>query len=342
MNATIIGLDIAKSVFQVHVADRTGKVVQVKKLRRAQVEPFFARHPPALVGIEACGSAHYWGRTLRALGHDVRLIPAAYVRPFVKRNKNDARDAEAICEAVGRANMRFVPIKPVDQQVARGLERSHDLLVKQHTQLSNCVRSLLGELGIIAAPGGRGFAELLARLTSAEPAEVPGELKHALLVLVRQIEQLRVAIAQLEERIVAAAREQPVMRLLATIPGIGPITAHAVVTAIGDGKQFRCARDFAAWCGLTPQEHSSAGKRREKGISRQGEMRLRKLFALGASTIMRNARTRSDRATVWQRGILARRPMKVAVLAQAAKTARIAWAILVSGETYRRPVSARG
>jgi transposase len=230
----------------------------------------------------------------------VRLIPAAYVKPFVRRNKNDARDAEAIREAVDRPSLRFVPIKTIEQQAARGLERSRDVLIKQRTQLSNCVRSLLAEVGIVAATGGRGFAELVTRLNSAEPAEIPAELKYALLPLVRQVEQLTAAIAQLEERVVTTARQQPMMRLLASIPGIGPITAHAVVTAIGDGKQFRCARDFAAWCGLTPREYSSAGQRREKGISRQGETRLRKLFALGASTIMRSARSWSDRATAWQ------------------------------------------
>jgi transposase len=335
MDAITVGLDIAKSVFHVHVVDGSGKALHSKKLRRSQVEPFFVRLPRAVVGIEACATAHHWARVLRALGHEVRLIPAAYVKPFVRRNKNDARDAEGICEAVGRPAMTFVPIKTVEQQAARGLERARDLLSKQHKQLRNCMRSQLAELGITAAKGERGFASLVARLNDAE---LPDEMKAALHALMRQIEQLAAEIIVLEKRIVAAARQNPVMRLLATIPGVGPITAHAVVTAIGDGRQFRSARDFAAWCGLTPREYSSAGKRREKGISRQGERRLRTLFALGASTIIRTASNRVDRATAWQRGILARRPVKVAVLAQAAKTARIAWAMLVSGETYRSPV----
>jgi transposase len=340
MEAITIGLDIAKSVFHVHVADSSGRVLQSRKLRRAQVEPFFARQPRAVVGIEACGTAHHWGRRLSGFGHEIRLIPAAYVKPFVKRNKNDARDAEAICEAVQRPGMKFVAIKSVEQQAARGLERARDLLVKQRTQLRNCARSLLAEMGITAPQGERGFAELVQRMEAGEAGVIPEAMKAALRPLIRQIGLLAAEIIALEERIVAAARQEPMMRLLASIPGVGPITAHAVVTAIGDGKQFRSARDFAAWCGLTPQEHSSAGKRRQKGISRQGERRLRKLFALGASTIMRGARSRSERATAWQRGILARRPMKVAVLAQAAKTARIAWAMLVSGETYRRPAAA--
>ena len=335
MQVITIGLDIAKSVFQVHGEDASGKIVLQKRLRRGQVEKFFARLAPAHVGIEACGTAHYWGRTLRALGHDVRLIPAAYVKPFVKRNKTDARDAAAICAALGRPDMRFVAIKSIEQQAARGLERARELLVKQRTQLMNCLRSQLAEFGIIAAPGGRGFAELSA-LVAAGDAAIPALLRPALRALLSQIERLQGSIMALEAQIMTTAKTDPVMRRLATIPGIGGLTAHAIVTAIGDGKQFRTARDFAAWCGLTPLEHASAGKRREKGISRQGDLRLRKLLALGASTIMRYAR-HGDRATPWQRGILARRPVKVAVLAQAAKTARIAWAMLVSSETYRAP-----
>ena len=334
MKSIIIGLDIGKSVFQVHAEDCTGKIIIQKRLRRSQVEAFFAGLPPSLVGIEACGSAHHWARLLRAQGHEVRLIPAAYVKPFVRRNKTDARDAAAICAALRRPDMRFVAIKSVEQQASRGLERSRELLVKQHTQLMNCVRSQLAELGIVAAQGRRGFAALTAML-DAQDTPLPPVLASALRALTQQVDALRTAIAALEEQIMAVAKNHPVMRRLAGIPGVGGLTAHAIVAAIGDGRQFGSARDFAAWCGLTPREHSSAGKRRGQGISRQGDIRLRKLFTLGASTIMRNARWRTDRATEWQRGILARRPVKVAVLAQAAKTARIAWAILVSGETWQ-------
>lgn len=334
MNASMIGFDIAKSVFQVHGEDAGGRIVVQKRLRRSQVESFFAKLPPATIGIEACGSAHYWARTLRALGHEVRLIPAAYVKPFVKRNKTDARDAAAICVALGRPDMRFVPVKSVERQASRGLERSRDLLVKQHTQLANSIRSQLAEFGIVAAQGRRGFAEL-AEFVDAGDARIPALLRPALHMLLAQARALRQSAQTIEDRIVAIARQDRTMRRLATIPGVGAMIAHAMVAAIGDGKQFACARDFAAWCGLTPKEASSAGKRRAGGLSRMGEMRLRKLFALGAATIMRNARSRADTATAWQRGILARRPMKVAVLAQAAKTARIAWAILVSGETYQ-------
>jgi transposase len=335
MNTITIGLDSAKSVFQVH-GEESGKIVLQKRLRRSQVVDFFAKLPRSLVGIEACGSSHYWARTLRDLGHDVRLIPAAYVKAFVRRNKTDARDAAAICAALGRPDMRFVTIKSVEQQAARGVERSRDLLVKQHTQLMNSVRSQLAELGIIAPQGRRGFRALLPLITAGDPG-VPPMLLAALRMLIGQIEQLAQAIAELERQIVATARTHPVMRRLATIPGIGPLTAHAIVTAIGDGKQFASARDFAAWCGLTRRVDQSADKRRQRGISRQGEMRLRKLLALGASTIMRHLRSCAARATAWQRGILARRPIKVAVLAQAAKNARIAWAMLQSGDVYRAP-----
>ncbi|MGZ8995664.1 MAG: IS110 family RNA-guided transposase [Rhodospirillales bacterium] len=340
MNAIMIGLDIAKSVFQVHGEDASGRIVLQKRLRRSQVEGFFAKLPPARIGIEACGSSHHWGRALRAQGHEVRLIPAAYVKPFVRRNKTDARDAAAICVALGRPDIRFVAIKSVEQQAARGLEGARELLVKQHTQLMNCVRGQLAEFGVVAAQGRRGFAELAAGLEAGDAA-IPPVLRMALRTLVQQIEALRAAIAALEEQIMAQAREHPVMRRLVGIPGVGGITAHAIVAAIGDGRQFRSARDFAAWAGLTPRQHCSAGKRRDRGISRQGDGRLRKLLALGASTIMRNARSRADRATLWQRGILARRPIKVAVLAQAAKTARIAWAVLVWGQPYQANRRAR-
>lgn len=334
MHATTIGLDIAKSVFQVHGEDATGKIIIQKKLRRGQVEEFFRKQPACLIGLEACGTSHHWARTLRELGHDVRLIPPAYVKPFVKRNKNDARDAAAICTALGRPDMRFVAVKSIEQQASRGLERSRMLLVKQRTQLMNSVRSQLAEFGIIAAVGRRGFEQLAVRLAAGE-ADIPSLALEVLRLLIQQTDALTAAIATLEDRIMAIARDHAVMRRLTTIPGIGGLTAHAVVTAVGDGRQFGSARDFAAWCGLTPRQHASAGKQYSRGISRQGDDSLRRLFALGASNLMRHARSRSDRATEWQRGILARRPVKVAVLAQAAKNARIAWALLVSGETYR-------
>jgi transposase len=332
MKVSTIGLDIAKSVFQVHGGDAEGNVVEKRLSRRRMVE-FFSKLAPCLVALEACGTSHYWGRTLRALGHEVRLIPAAYVKPFVKRNKTDARDAAAICVAARRPDMRPVAVKSEEQQASRALERSRALLIKQRTQLMNSLRAMLAEFGIVAAQGWRGFAELTARLKRDDPG-LPETLVAALRLVAAQIEALAPAIEAIEDKIKSVAKADPAMRRLCAIPGVGFITAHAMVAAIGEGRQFACARDFAAWAGMTPREDSSAGKRRTKGVSRQGESRLRKLFALGAATLMRNARSRDDRASPWQRGILARRPMKVAVLAQAAKTARIAWAVLTSGERY--------
>ena len=345
MIVSTIGLDIAKNVFQVHGEDACGRTVVQKRLKRKQVATFFAKLPPCVVALEACGTSHYWGRALRALGHDARLIPAAYVKPFVKRNKTDARDAAAICVAAQRPDMRPVAIKSEAQQASRALERSRELLIKQRTQLMNSLRAMLAEFGVVAAQGSRGFAELRERLADGEG--LPEALVAALRLLAAQLDHLTPAIEAIEDRIKSVAKADPTLRRLCTVPGVGFLTAHAVVAAIGDGRQFKRGRDFAAWAGLTPRENSSAGKRRTHGLSRQGERRLRKLFALGAATLMRNARARQDRpakdrATQWRRGVLARRPMKVAVMAQAAKTARIVWAVLTSGEPYDapRPVAA--
>jgi transposase len=333
MNVSTIGLDIAKSVFQLHGEDAEGRIVIQKRLGRKRMVEFFSKLSPCVVALEACGTSHYWGRTLRALGHEVRLIPAAYVKPFVKRNKTDARDAAAICVAARRPDMRPVAIKSEEQQASRALERSRELLVKQRTQLMNSMRAMMAEFGIVAAQGYRGFAELVERLLGDNPG-VPATLAEALRLAIAQIDNLTPAIEALEDKINSIAKADPTMRRLCKIPGVGFLTAHAIVAAVGDGRQFASARDFAAWAGMTPRQDSTAGKRRTKGVSRQGESRLRKLFALGAATLMRNARSRDDRATEWQRGVLARRPMKVAVMAQAAKTARIAWAVLTSGKDY--------
>ena len=333
MKTITIGLDIAKNVFQVHGEDAEGRVVAQKRLGRRAMVAFFSKLPRRLVALEACGTSHYWGRTLRDLGHEVRLIPAAYVKPFVKRNKTDARDAAAICVAARRPDMRPVTIKSEQQQALRALERGRDLLVKQRTQLMNSVRAMLAEFGVVAAQGYRGFAELAARLASGDG--LPETLVTVLRTMVAQLDPLTAAIAMLDGQIKAVAKADATMRRLSAIPGVGPLTAHAIVAAVGDGRQFGSARDFAAWAGTTPREASSAGKRKTTGLSRQGDSRLRKLFALGAVTLMRTARARPERGTAWQRGILARRPMKVSVMAQAAKTARIAWAILVSGQDYQ-------
>jgi transposase len=343
MQAITIGLDIAKNVFQVHgvCGQGTGeRVVLSKRLGRASVERFFAGLAPAVVGLEACGSSHHWARVLGALGHEVRLIPAAYVKPYVKRNKTDARDAAAICEAVGRATMRFVAVKSVEQQCERALHRARDLLVRQRTQLMNAVRAMLAEMGIVAAQGLKGFASLRAMVEGVDPA-IPALLLPSLSALVRQWHALDAEAAELEREIVARARADARARRLMSIPGVGPITAHAVVAAIGDGRQFASARDFAAWVGLTPRQASSGEKHRSMGITRAGDNSLRRLLTLGAASQLRQMRARPDKASPWITGILARRPIKVVVVAQAAKTARIAFAVLKSGDNYRaRPVAA--
>ena len=334
MNATMIGLDIAKTVFQACGEDAEKIVVVRKRLSREAMTRFFEKLPPAVVGIEACGSSHHWARVLTAMGHTVRLIPAAYVRPFVKRNKTDARDAEAICEAMQRPSMRFVPIKSVAQQGARGLETARDLLVRQRTQLMNAMRGLLAELGIVAAQGTRGFETLCARIDCGDPA-IPPVLRSSLRRLLEQWRGAGEAAEALEAQIVARVKADATMRRLMTVPGIGPLSAHAIVSAIGDGRQFGSARDFAAWAGLTPREHQSANTRRAGHISRQGDKGVRRLLTLGASAVMRQVKVKPQRGTAWMRGLLARRPVKVAVVAQAAKTARIAWAMLRSGQPYR-------
>lgn len=340
MEAIRFGIDLAKSVFQVHGVDAEGRAVVRRQLRRGQVAAFFAKQPPALIGLEACGSAHYWARELAALGHEVKLMPAAYVKAYVRRNKNDARDAEAACEAVSRPNMRFVPIKTVAQQCARSLQRSRDLLVRQRTQVSNAIRGLLYEMGLTGAKGAAGMAGLLRRIETADET-IPPALLTCLRPLARQWRALHAEIVGLEKQIVAAVRQDHTARRLMTIPGVGPITAHAVIAAIGQGRQFACARDFAAWVGLTRKNHDTGGKHRMTGhVSRAGDRALRTLLVLGASSRVRRIRVRPQTEGEWIRGVLARRPVKVAVVAQAAKTARIVWAVLTSGQPYRAPAAA--
>lgn len=331
---SMYAVDTAKSVFQVHGED-AGRTVKIqKRLRRGQFLGFFAKLAPAVVVLEACGSAHYWGRELSKLGHEVRLIPPQHVKPFLKRNKNDMRDAEAIFEASLRPGIHFVPIKPVEQQCARALHRGRDLLVRQRSQLGNAIRSMLSEVGIIAAPGVAGAGQLHARIEAGDEA-IPARLLTVLGPMLAQWRGLHEAAQGLEDQIVAAAKADQQVRRLMKIDNVGPMTAHATIAAIGDGRQFRSARDFAAWLGLTPTHHASADKIRLGRISKAGDRSLRRLFVLGASSGLRHARARPDKASPWLIGLLARRPVKVAVIAQAAKTARILWAVLTSGEEFR-------
>lgn len=329
----VIGLDLAKNVFQIHAIDAQGQPVVRRQLRRAEVLKFFANLPPCLVGMEACASAHYWGREIGALGHQVRLMPPAYVKPYVKRGKTDAADAEAICEAVTRPTMRFVAVKSEEQQAALMLHKTRDLLVRQRTMLINALRAHLGEYGIVKAQGPAGVNSLLALVQEAQDA-VPAHAQSALRSIVAQFHALVREIGHLEKQILDWHRHDEVSQRLATVPGIGPITASAIAATVPDASIFRSGRQFAAWLGLTPRPHSSGGKERLGGITKQGDGYLRRLLVVGATAVMRM--TRKDRAKQpWLARLLVTKPAKIASVALANKTARIAWVIMSRGEVYR-------
>jgi transposase len=332
---TTIGLDLAKNVFQVHGIDADGRVQARRRLRRGDVLKFFKAVPPCLVGIEACATAHHWGREISALGHTVKLMPPAYVKPYVKRGKTDAADAEAICEAVTRPTMRFVAIKSMDQQAALMLHKTRDLLVRQRTMLINGLRSHPAEFGIIAAKGPGGVKAAVAALHE-EQESLPGAARLALHGIVDQLRHLATAIEKLEAEIIAWHRTSAVSRRLATIPGIGPITASAIAAAVPDGSLFRSGRQFAAWLGLTPKAHSSGGKERQGGISKQGDGYIRRLLVVGATAVMRLAR-QDNASRTWAAKLLERKSAKLAAVALANKTARIAWVVITRGETYAAP-----
>ena len=313
-------------------------VVLRRQLRRGAVEKFFAQLPPCLVGMEACGSAHHWARVISRYGHEVRLMPPAYVKPYVKRNKNDGRDAEAICEAVSRPTMRFVPVKSVEQQATLAVHGTRALLVRQRTMAANALRAALSELGIVAAQGHEGLRELMARL-EAPSEEIPEMMRCALLVLAKHWQALDADERVLERQIAKAARGDQEARRLMEVPGVGPIIASTVLAKVPDAKVFRCGRDFAAWIGLTGRDHGTGGKHRPGRISKQGDRMLRALLISGASAHLRQQKRRGV-SDPWLRDLLARRPYKVAMVAFAAKTARIIWAMLVKGEHYRDRTSA--
>ena len=333
-----IGLDLAKNVFQIHGVDASGAVVLRRQLRRAAVEKFFAQLPPCVVGMECCGSAHHWARVIGHYGHEVRLMPPAYVKPYVKRNKNDGRDAEAICEAVTRPTMRFVPVKSVEQQATLAIHGTRALLVRQRTMAANALRAALGEVGIVAAQGYEGLRELIAGLQ--EPSkDIPENMRCTLLVLARHWQALDADARLIERQIAKAARCDREARRLMEVPGVGPMIASTVLAKVPDTKVFRSGRDFAAWVGLTGRDHGTGGKHRPGRISKQGDRVLRALLISGASSHLRLQKARGV-TDPWLRDLLARRPYKVAMVAFAAKTARIIWAMLVKGEHYRDRASA--
>jgi transposase len=336
MQVTTIGLDIAKRVFQVHGVDAADAAVIRKKLRRSELLQFFARLAPCVIGIEACATAHYWARELTALGHQVRLVPPSYVKAYVKRGKSDAADAEAICEAVTRPSMRFVPVKSAEQQGVLVLHRARELLVRQRTMLVNGLRGHMAEFGITAPQGIQRVPELVAALKD-ETTGIPQIAREALAAMVVQIENLTTSIKQMERRIVAWCRSNAAARRLATIPGVGPITASALAAAITDPTLFRSGRHLAAWLGLVPRQHSTGGKTKLGRITKMGDRYLRKLLVVGMTAVIRSARRTKAPAFAWVNALLERRPARLVSVALANKAARIAWAILVRGETYRAP-----
>jgi transposase len=335
---TTIGLDLAKHVFQVHGVDAEGATVLRKQLRRGQLVAFFARLPGCLVGLEACPTAHYWARELQALGHEVRLMPAQYVKAYVKRNKNDAADAEAICEAVRRPTMRFVPAKTSDQQAALLLHRVRERLVRQRTALVNALRGHLAEFGVIAPVGLRNVAGLIAIVRDDSDRRLPDLARQVLAVLADQVEQLVSALAAMEKQLMAWHKSNPMSQRLATIPGIGPIIATAIAATVVEPSGFDSGREFAAWLGLVPRQHSTGGKARLGRISKRGNGYLRRLLINGASANL--LRSKATNADPWVIGLRRRRPNLVVAVALANKTARIAWAVMHRQENYRRMAAA--
>jgi transposase len=327
-----VGLDLAKNVFQVHAIGADGAVLIRRKLRRTEVIRFFAELPRCLVGMEACASAHHWARELMAIGHEVRLMPPAYVKPYVKRGKTDAADAEAICEAVTRPTMRFVAVKSVEQQAVLMLHKSRDLMVRQRTMLINALRGHLAEYGIVTGLGAAGIVASLKALHE-EQDRFPAHARSALHGIAAQLRALASEIERLEAQILDWHRNDETSRRLATIPGIGPITASAIAAAVPDASLFRSGRQFAAWLGLTPRANSSGGKERLGGITKQGDGYLRRLLVVGSTAVMRMTR-KSPARQPWMAGLLERKPTKIATVALANKTARIAWAVMTRKEVY--------
>jgi transposase len=332
---TTVGLDIAKSSFQIHGVAACGRTTLRKKLRRGQVLEFFANLPPCRIGMEACGGAHYWARELTKLGHEVRLMPPQYVKPYVKTNKHDAADAEGCCEAVQRPSMRFVPVKSETQQSLLMLHRIRDRLVAERTGTISAVRGHMAEFGIVAARRGLGMKELLAIISDLDDARLPPMARELLVLQVEHLRAIETRIADLDGRLLQQARSDEAARRLTAIPGIGPVIATAMVATVVDAQTFRNGRSFAAWLGLTPRQHATGGRERLLGISKRGDGYLRRQLMHGARSLVRLAAGRKGRLWTWIDGLVARRPFNVVVAAVANKLARIIWAMLGRDETYR-------
>lgn len=338
MNEVItIGLDIAKSVFQVHGVDDAGEVVIAKRLRRTQVIPFFKKLVPCLVGMEACASSHHWARELGALGHEVRIMPAAYVKPYVKRSKNDAADAAAICEAVTRPTMRFVAVKSREQQSLLMVHRSRSLLIRQRTMLVNAIRAHLAELGIVAPVGLRGLKALLVVISDPEDERLPSLARSCLESLATALMTVDQEIVTSDRQILVWHRSNEASRRLESIPGIGPIIATALIASVADPSIFKSGREMAAWIGLVPKQNSTGGKERLGRISKQGDKYLRWLLVAGAMAVIRHGRKTDFAARPWLADLVKHKPAKVAAVALANRIARTAWVLLARGGTYRPP-----
>jgi transposase len=333
-----IGLDLAKSVFQIHAVNEAGQVVLRKQVRRGQALAFFGELPPCLIGIEACATAHHWARELGSLGHEVRLMPPQYVKAYVKRNKNDMADAEAICEAVQRPSMRFVPVKTIEQQSALMLHRGRELLVRQRTMTVNALRGHLAEFGLVAPQGNQGVTDLIALVRDTVEARISILARQMLQLLAAQIEALEAQIAQVEEHILAWHKDNAFSRRLATIPGIGPIIATAIAATVVNPGEFRSGREFAAWLGLVPKQHSTGGKARLGGISKRGDSYLRRLLVNGAFSVL--LRSKVAKTNPWLAALCERKPRLVVAVALANKTARIAWAVMSGAGSYRSAAAA--
>ena len=334
-----VGLDLAKNVFQVHGADGTGRTVLRKKIRRAQMLEFFSQLPSCVVAMEACGGAHFWGREIGKLGHDVRLIPPAYVKPFVKRQKNDMADAEAICEAAMRPTMRFVPVKSEETQGAAMVFRVRELLIRQRTQAINALRGHLTEFGQIVPQGAANASRLIAIVEDPE-SDLPAGAIPTLKALIAVLTHLEAEIRKLDAEIARRAKENDVARRLMTVPGIGPLIATAIAVLAPPPETFRKARDFAAWLGLVPRQHSTGGKQRLGATTRMGERSLRRLLILGAnSVIIKRHVHAAARPGTWLAGMLSRKPPMLVRVALANKMARIVWALMAKGQDYRAPAA---
>jgi transposase len=338
-SAVTIGLDLGKSIFQVHGVSAAGAVVVQRRLTRNKLLQFFAKQPACLVGMEACAAAHHWGRELRKLGHTVQLMPPRYVKPYVKRQKNDAADAEAICEAVTRPTMRFVEIKSCEQQGTLVLHRVRLMLIRQRTQLSNAIRGHMAEYGLVAPVGRNGLQRLITILDNPDDDRVPVVARASLMLLVMQLGLLNDQILENDRCVRASARSTEVGVRLMEVPGVGPVLASAIVAAVPDPAAFKTGRDLAAWIGLVPRQNSSGGKEKLGGITKQGDRYLRQLLVIGALAVIRYAQKHGSKRP-WLVKLLARRTPKIAAVALANKMARMIWAMMVSGERYREPTVA--